>query len=85
MFYDIDNRNIASYADDNTTYTSDFNLEKVIQKPELITKNLFKWFKNSQMKTNTDKCHLLVTGDTDVIAKIGELVLKIEGKRNFLV
>ena len=26
MFYDIDNYDIASYADDNTPYTSDFNL-----------------------------------------------------------
>ena len=32
MFYDIDICDIASYADDNTPYTSDFNLEEVIQK-----------------------------------------------------
>ena len=42
MFYDIDKCNIASYADDNTPYTSDFNVEEVIQKLELITNNLFK-------------------------------------------
>ena len=64
MFYDIDNCDIASYADDNTTYTSDFNLEEVIQKLELITNNLFEWFKNNHMKANTDNCHLLVTKDT---------------------
>ena len=32
IFYDIDICDIASYADDNTPYTSDFNLEEVIQK-----------------------------------------------------
>ena len=37
MFYDIDNCDIASYADDNTPYTSDFNLEEVIQMLELTT------------------------------------------------
>ena len=37
MFYDIDKWDIASYADDNTPYISDFNLEEVIQKLELIT------------------------------------------------
>ena len=42
MFYDIDKCNIASYADDNTPYTSDFNVEEVMQKLELITNNLFK-------------------------------------------
>ena len=31
MFYDIDLCDVASYADDNTPYISDFNLEEVIQ------------------------------------------------------
>ena len=30
MFYDIDICDIASYTDNNTPYTSDFNLEEVI-------------------------------------------------------
>ena len=76
MFYDIDICDIASYADDNTSYTSDFNLDEVIQKLELTTNNLFEWFKNNHMKANADKCHLLVTRDTDVTAKIGELDVK---------
>ena len=91
MFYDIDICDIASYADDNTPYTSDFNLDEVIQKLELTTNNLFEWFKNNHMKANADKCHLLVTRDTDVTAKIGELDgrevklfgVKINGKLSF--
>ena len=38
----------------------------------LIINKLFEWFKNNLMKANVDKCHLLVTRDTDVTAKIGE-------------
>ena len=76
VFYGIDICDIASYADDNTPYTSDFNLEEAIQKLELTTNNLFEWFKNNHMKTNADKCHLLVTRDTYVTAKIGELDVK---------
>ena len=76
MFYDIDNCDIASNADDNTPYTSDFNLEEVIQKLASTTNNLFEWFKNNHMKANADNCHLLVTTDTDVTAKIGELDVK---------
>ena len=83
-FYDIDYCNITSYDDDNT-YTSDFNLREVIQKLELITNNLFEWFKNNHMKANADKCHLLVARDTDVTAKIGDFNVKIAGKKNFLV
>ena len=76
MFYDIDNCNIASYADSNTPYTNDFSLKEVIKNLELTTNNLFEWFKNNQMKVNADKYHLLVTRDTDVTAKIGELDVK---------
>ena len=57
-------------------YTSDFNLEELIKKLELITNNLFEWLKNNHMKANTDKCHLLVTRDTGVTAKIGEFDVK---------
>ena len=76
MFYDIDICDIASYADDNTPNINDFNLEEVIQKLELTTKNLFEWFKNNHMKANADKCHLLVTRDTDATAKIEEIDVK---------
>ena len=40
-FYDIDNCDIASYIDDKTPYTNDFNLEQEIQELEIITNNLF--------------------------------------------
>ena len=71
MFYHIDIYDIASYSDDNTPYTSNFNLEEVMQKLELTTNNLFEWFKANHMKANAGKCHVLVTRDTDVTAKIG--------------
>ena len=85
MFYDIDNYDIASYADDNTAYTSDFNLEEVIQKLKVITNNLFEWFKNNHMKANANKCHLLVTRDTDVTTKTLEKLfgVKIDTKLSF--
>ena len=71
MFYHIDIYDIASYSDDNTPYTSNFNLEEVMQKLELTTNNLFEWFKANHMKANAGKCHVLFTRDTDVTAKIG--------------
>ena len=84
MFYDIDKYDIASYADDNTPYISDFNLEEVIQKLELTTNNLFEWFKNNHMKANADKCHVPVTRDTDVTAKIGEFDVKSSREEKLL-
>ena len=85
---------IKENIDINTPYTSDFNLEQVIQKLELTTSNLFEWFKNNHMKANADNCHLLVTRDTDVFTKIGKfdvtnsneeklLGVKIDNKLSF--
>ena len=44
MPYDIHICDIASHADGNTPYTSDFNLKEVIQKLEWTTNNLFESF-----------------------------------------
>ena len=76
MFYNIDNCEIVSYGEKNTPYTSIFNLEEVMQKLELITNKLLEKFKNNQLKDNAEKCHLLVTRDTDVTAKILEFDVK---------
>ena len=52
---------LASYADDNTPYTSDISLNLVLEKLESSTHDLFRWFKENHEKANPDKCHLLVT------------------------
>ena len=76
MIYDVDNCDIANYADENTPYTNDFNLEEVIRKLELLLRTCSNGYKKNHMKANADKCHLLVTKDTDVTTKIGELYVK---------
>ena len=52
---------MASYADDNTPYTSNISLNLVLEKLESSTHDPFRWFKENYMKANPDKCHLLVT------------------------
>ena len=42
IFSIFDKYDIASYAGNSTPYTSEFNLEEVIQKLELTTNSLFK-------------------------------------------
>ena len=54
MFYDIDKCHTASYAHGNTSYNNYFNLQEVTKKLELITNNLFEWFKNNHMKAKAD-------------------------------
>ena len=52
MFYDNTDCDIASYADDNLPYCSSFSLDKVVNKLEACTNNLFKWFHENHMLTN---------------------------------
>ena len=57
-------RDIASYADDNTPYTSDISLNLVLENLESSTHDLFRGFKENHIKSNPDKYHLLVTTNT---------------------
>ena len=81
MFYDINDCDIASYADDNNPYASSSNLDAVINKLEESTNNLFQWFRNNYMKTNADKCDLLVTGNYETTAIINKFETKNSKKK----
>ena len=59
LFLVIDSIDFASYAKDNTSYTTDKSAEKVIDTLEIVAKSLFKWFCDNQMKANPNKCHFL--------------------------
>ena len=49
MFYDVNDGNIASNGDYNSS-----NLSPVINKLKENTSNLFQWSRNNHMKTNAD-------------------------------
>ena len=44
MFFIVNGVDFASYADDNTPYTSDTNIDEVIDKLQNEVKKIFKWF-----------------------------------------
>ena len=57
LFCIMENIDIASYADDNTSYATGNSIEEVIQKLECAAKTLFRWFSDNQMKANPEKYH----------------------------
>ena len=61
MFFVMNDIDFASYADENTPYVSSDSTEDVIRILENDSIKLFKWFSDSTMKANKDKCHLIVT------------------------
>ena len=62
----MENIDIASYADDNTPYTTRNSIEEVIQKLENAAKTLFQWFSDLQMKAKPDKCQFLCNSNSEV-------------------
>ena len=52
--------NFAAYADDNTPYFFDKNLELLLSKLQICALKLLEWFSNNYMEMNSDKCHLIL-------------------------
>ena len=84
IFFDIIKCDIASYADDNTPYNFDFNLDNAISNLEKSTNSLLNWFIENHMKANADKCHLLGSSDESCTAKIEDFNIKISTKEKLL-
>ena len=61
MFFFLADIDIASYADDNTPYTSAEDINEVIKSLETSSARLFTWFENNYFEANVDKCHLIST------------------------
>ena len=72
LFFILNKTDIANYADDNTPYTSSNDVTGLINSSlEETSKDLFKWFDNNLIKSNPDKCHLLVSANDNVASRIG--------------
>ena len=76
MFLMLENADFASYADDNTPYTTGENIKEVVTKLKKETLSLFKWFSDNQMKANPDKCHLLINRDCKQEIEISNISIK---------
>ena len=66
---DID---FASYAYDNTPYCIGKTSEEAISQLEKSSKSIFEWFENNRLKSNPNKCHLLLSKNDSFEANINE-------------
>ena len=65
MFFEQKNVNFATYADDNTPYFRDKNLEVHLKKLQIWALRLFEWFSNNYIKMNSDKCQLILSSNDE--------------------
>ena len=70
LFFDDIDIDLGNYADGMTPYVYDLENEKVIKLLEKNIKKLFDWLSDNSLKSNPDKCHLLINTDENAALKI---------------
>ena len=59
LFLEIEDIDIASYADDNTPYVCNQDPIEVVEKLQNTYRTIFSWCVKNHMKANPDKCNLI--------------------------
>ena len=60
MFYFLKESKLANYADDTSTYLSKEGIFPFLHAHKSETSIVLNWFRTNEMKSNSDKCHLIV-------------------------
>ena len=68
IFFFINESELTNYADDNTPYAMEPNIEGLICTLEANTSITINWFYENYFKMNADKCHLLVCNHSDKLS-----------------
>ena len=76
LFFILNDIDIANYADDNTPYVIAGDINGILISLEQTSKALFEWFENNLLKSNADKCHLLVSSSDVVNLRLSEYDIK---------
>ena len=84
MFYFLEDYEIANYADDSTPFSTECSHQSVIEDLEKSSAILFNWLKSNYMKVNTDKSHLLLSGNIKLTSNIDKNIIESEAKQELL-
>ena len=77
LFFILNKIDVANDADDNTPYTSSNDVNGLM-------KSLEEWFDYNLMKSNPDKCHLLVSTNGNVAIRIGNFQIENSKREKLL-
>ena len=84
LFYECEESNIASYADDTSPCSCANDIKTVISELKFISNKLFHWFQYNHLKASPGKCHLLLISKTWTDVSIGDATLKLAEKNFYL-
>ena len=75
--------NIINYADDNTLYACEPNMDLVLSKLKKGTSTVFTSFQNNFLKANSGKLHLLTTSNNIQLIKVGGINSVVASMKNY--
>ena len=70
FFFIYENDEIVSYAVDATPYTRARDTPTVTSELQPTSEKLFNWFGKNHLKTNPEKCHLLLSSKSSIETKM---------------
>ena len=84
MFYILEDFDVAYYADGSTPYCADKSAGFVVNNLKQSSTILFEWLNTNYMKVNTDKSHLLLSGNSRATATIDSSYIESEDEQVLL-
>jgi hypothetical protein len=80
----MDKAKLANYADDTSTYMSDEGIFPFLHALKSETEVVLEWFRVNEMKSNSDKCHLIVAENDHRPSYISNSCIYLDGERELL-
>ena len=72
LFYECEDSNVASYADDTTLYSCATDIPSVALEVQASATKLFRWFKSNHLKANPGKSPILLsTNKLEIVSIYG--------------
>ena len=84
LFYECEDSNVASYADDTTPYSCAIDIPSVALELQASATKLFRWFKNNHLKANPGKSHILLSSKEPEIVSVDGISLAASSHEKLL-
>ena len=84
LFYECEDSNVASYADDTTPYSCATDIPSLPLEVQASATKLFRWFKNNYLKANPGKSHILLSPNKLEIISIDGFPLAVSSHEKLL-
>ena len=84
IFYFMKESKLANYADDTSTYLSKEGIFPFLHALKSETAIVLNWFKTNEMKSNSDKCHMIVAENEHRPAYISNACIYLDEEKELL-